>query len=266
MNGTQGAVAPEFELMVEESAEARPVPGFHTTRTRTFFVDNFGQIYLLAAPGHRAMLQRQGELPADAEPTRDIADPDLWIMVRAAASLGRGGQEFSPLTLADYYAWRTRLFHVQAGRVFELKRDGGDHFDDQQTFSARILLGQDVADVAGVGTRTSRLDLQFFGRDDEGAMLSLGGGGADVDDAIGRGGDGPLGAWWHKDAPRLACEYAHAFADAAEILAVNLHFALAGDEDDASLAFVLHSLGDLAGREVPDVVADIFPFGRFRCD
>ena len=92
MDGTQGAVAPEFELTVEESAEARPLPGFHTTRTRTFFVDNFGQIYLLAAPGHRAMLQRQGELPADAEPTRDISDPDLWMMARAAASLGRGGQ------------------------------------------------------------------------------------------------------------------------------------------------------------------------------
>lgn len=125
MDGTQGAVAPEFELTVEESAEAWPLPGFHTTRTRTFFVDNLGQIYLLAAPGHRVMLQRQDELPADAEPTRDIPDPDLWMMARAAASLGRGRQEFSPLTLADYYAWRTRLFHVRAGRVFELKRDRG---------------------------------------------------------------------------------------------------------------------------------------------
>ena len=90
MDGTQGAVAPEFELTVEESAEARPLPGFHTTRTRTFFVDNFGQIYLLAAPGHRAMLQRQDELPDDAEPTRDVPDPDLWMMARAAAALGRG--------------------------------------------------------------------------------------------------------------------------------------------------------------------------------
>ena len=40
MNGYQGAVAPEFELTVEESTEARPLPGFHVTRTRTFFVDN----------------------------------------------------------------------------------------------------------------------------------------------------------------------------------------------------------------------------------
>ncbi|MBL8972399.1 MAG: hypothetical protein JNK56_17565 [Myxococcales bacterium] len=157
MNGTQGAVAPEFELTVEESAEARPLPGFHTTRTRMFFVDNFGQIYLLAAPGHRAMLQRQGELPADAEPTRDIANPDLWMMARAAASLGRGGQELSPLTLADYYAWRTRLFHVQAGRVFELKRDGGVRFERVAALPAGAVpfteaeaeqLGHDVHDAA----------------------------------------------------------------------------------------------------------------------
>lgn len=129
MTGSQGAVAPEFELAVEESADTRPLPGFHTTRTRTFFVDNFGQIFLLAAPGHRAMLQRQDELPDDAEPTRDIPDPDLWMMARAAASLGRGEQELSPLMLADYYAWRTRLFHVYAGRVFELMRDGGIRFE-----------------------------------------------------------------------------------------------------------------------------------------
>jgi hypothetical protein len=88
MNAFQGAVAPEFELTVEESAEARPLPGFHVTRTRTYFVDNYGQVYLLAAPGHRVMVQRQDELPADAEPTRDITDPDLWMMARAAASLG----------------------------------------------------------------------------------------------------------------------------------------------------------------------------------
>ena len=154
----QGAVAPEFELTVEESAEARPLPGFHVTRTRTFFVDNYGQVYLLAAPGHRAMLQRQDELPADAEPTRDIADPDLWMMARAAASLGRGGRELSPLTLADYYAWRTRLFRVQGGRVFELKRDGrrslracGGAAGGAVPFTEAEAeqLGQDVHDAAG---------------------------------------------------------------------------------------------------------------------
>ena len=136
MNGPQGAVAPEFELTVEEHADARPVPGFHTTRTRTYFVANDGQIYLLAAPGHRVMLQRQDELPEDAEPTRDIADPDLWMMARAAASLGGGRRELLPLMLADYYAWRTRLFRVQAGRVFELKRDGGVRFERVATLPA----------------------------------------------------------------------------------------------------------------------------------
>lgn len=157
MNGSQGAVAPEFELTIEERADARPLPGFYTTRTRTYFADNFGQVYLLASPGHRAMLQRQEELPADAEPTRDIPDPDLWMMARAAASLGRGGQELSPLTLADYYAWRTRLFHVQAGRVFELKRDGGVRFERVAALPAGAVpfteaeagqLGDDIHEAA----------------------------------------------------------------------------------------------------------------------
>lgn len=128
MGGPQGAVAPEFELTVEESADARPLPGFHVTRTRTYFVDNRGQIFLLAAPGHRVMLQRIDALPADAESTRAITDPDVQMMARTAASIGRGGREVSRLILADYYAWRTRLFHVTAGRVFELKRDGDVRF------------------------------------------------------------------------------------------------------------------------------------------
>jgi len=157
MNGPQGASAPDFELTIVEGADARPLPGFHITRTRTYFVDNFGEIYLLAAPGHRAMLQRVLELPDDAEPTRDIPDPDLWMMARAATSLGRGGQELSPLTLADYYAWRTRLFHVRAGRVFELKRDGGVRFERVAALPAGAVpfteaeaeqLGDDVHEAA----------------------------------------------------------------------------------------------------------------------
>ena len=89
---------------------------------------------------------RKGSL---APPRRRVA--------RAAASLGRGGQELSPLTLADYYAWRTRLFHVQAGRVFELKRDGGVRFERMAALPARAVpfteaeaeqLGQDVHDAA----------------------------------------------------------------------------------------------------------------------
>ena len=157
MNGSQSAAAPEFELTVEESAEARPLPGFHVTRTRTYFVDNTGEVYLLAAPGQRAMLQRQDELPDDAEPTRDIADPNLWMMARAASSLGRGGPVLPPPRLADYYAWRTRLFRVDAGRVFELKRDGRVRFERVATLPSRAVhfteaeaeqLGQDVHDAA----------------------------------------------------------------------------------------------------------------------
>jgi hypothetical protein len=129
MDGHQGALAPEFELTVEESADTRPLPGFHVTRTRTLFVDDHGRVYLVAAPGHRAMLQQVEALPADAEPTRAIADPNLWMMARAAQSLGRGAGEPSLLSLADYFAWRTRLFRVQAGRVFELKRDGAVRFE-----------------------------------------------------------------------------------------------------------------------------------------
>jgi hypothetical protein len=127
MAGQKFDLAPEFELTIEDCADLRPLPGFHVTRTRTFFVDNYGQAWLLSAPGHRAMLQRISELPADAEPTRAIEEPDLWMMARAAQSMGRGG-ELSPLSIADYFAWRAHLFHVRAGQVFELRRDGGARF------------------------------------------------------------------------------------------------------------------------------------------
>lgn len=123
MNGSQSAAAAEFELTVEVCAEARPVPGFHVTRTRTFFVDNHGRAFLVAAPGHRAMLLRVDELPADAEPTRDVPEPELWMLARAIHGLGRGQPHLPELHIADFYAWRTRLFHVHAGQVFELHRD-----------------------------------------------------------------------------------------------------------------------------------------------
>ena len=157
MEGHQGAWTPDFELTVEESAEVRPLPGFHVSRTRTFFVDNYGLVYLLAAPGYRVMLQRQDELPTDAEPTRDIHDPDLWMISRAAASIGRGGRDLSPLTLADYYAWRTRLFRVQGSQVFELKRGETVRFEVVAGLPAVAMpfteaeaeqLGQDIHEAA----------------------------------------------------------------------------------------------------------------------
>ena len=123
MNGSQSAASADFELTVEVCADARPLPGFHTTRTRTFFVDNLGRAYLVSAPGHRVMLQAIDELPEDAELTRDVPDPDLWMIARAAHELGRGQRDVPELHIADFYAWRTRLFHIHAGRVFELQRE-----------------------------------------------------------------------------------------------------------------------------------------------
>lgn len=112
---------PEFELTVEEGRDFQAIPGFYVTRTRTFFVNNFGQTFLLAAPGQRAMLQRVDDLPADAEPTRAITDPDLWMLARATQVLGKGAG--ATMTLADFYAARGRLFHVRQCRVFELRRE-----------------------------------------------------------------------------------------------------------------------------------------------
>ncbi len=128
MNGLQGASVPDFELTVEEGNDARPLPGFHVTRTRTLFVDNYGQVYLLAAPGHRTMLQRTDALPPDAEPTQAVIDPGLWLMARAAQSLGRGDCELTALRIADYYMFRGRLFCLKVSQVFELRHETDSRF------------------------------------------------------------------------------------------------------------------------------------------
>lgn len=129
MNGLQSAAQAEFELTVEESGDARPLPGFHVTRTRTYFVADRGQVFLLAAPGHRAMLQRADALPAGAVPTRSSDDPDLDLMARAAQALVCGARELVPLHVPVFFAWRTRLFHVRDGEVHELKRDHSVRFE-----------------------------------------------------------------------------------------------------------------------------------------
>ncbi len=125
--------------------------------SRSGGVDDHGRAYLVSAPGHRAMLQQIEALPADAEPTRAVADPDLWMMARAAQSLGSGARVRSPLSIADYYAWRTRLYLVRGSRVFELKRDGGVRFALVAALPAGAVpfteaeaeqLGQDVHDAA----------------------------------------------------------------------------------------------------------------------
>lgn len=122
MTSSQNASPADFELTVEPCADARPLPGFYVTRTRTFFVDDHGRVYLLAMPGQRAMLALAEALPPSAGPTRDV-DKTLQMMARVAQALGRGQHELTPLRLAGYFAWRTRLFRVHAGQVYELKRD-----------------------------------------------------------------------------------------------------------------------------------------------
>lgn len=123
MDQLSGRAPQEFELTVEELADSQAIPGFYVTRTRTFFVNNWGMPYLLAAPGHRAMLQRVEGLPADAEPTRAITDPDLWMLARATQVLGQGPG--AAMTIADFYAARGYLYHVRACRIFELQRGPG---------------------------------------------------------------------------------------------------------------------------------------------
>ncbi len=129
MTGPQSAAQAEFELTVEESGDARPLPGFHVTRTRTYFVADRGHVFLLAAPGHRAMLQRAEALPADAVPTGSSDDSDVHLMARAAQALACGARELAPLHVPTFFAWRTRLFHVKDGVVHELKCDPGVRFE-----------------------------------------------------------------------------------------------------------------------------------------
>lgn len=139
MNGSQGALAAEFELTVEACADARPLPGFYVTRTRTFFVDNHARVYLLAAPGQRAMLMQMETLPPNADPTGDVGTT-MQMLARVAQALGCGQPELGPLRLARFFAWRTRLFHVRAGHVYELRRDDdGVRFDPASALPASAI-------------------------------------------------------------------------------------------------------------------------------
>lgn len=82
------------------------------------------------APGRSA--RRRGADP-EYPRSRPVDDGPGRCLHRA------GGGSSSPLMLADYYAWRTRLFRVQAGRVFELKREGGVRFERVATLPARAV-------------------------------------------------------------------------------------------------------------------------------
>lgn len=78
----------EFELTItDESESAAARPGFHETRTRTFYVTAAGSVYLLAAPGQRAMLQAVEHLPPDATPSSSVRDLRLRTLADVAEDL-----------------------------------------------------------------------------------------------------------------------------------------------------------------------------------
>ena len=79
--------ADEFELTVAEHPGFRAPPGFHETRTRTYYVTACGTVYLLAAPGQRAMLQAVEELPSQAVATGRTVDMRLRTLADVADDL-----------------------------------------------------------------------------------------------------------------------------------------------------------------------------------
>ena len=88
----------EFELTVAEQPGLRPARGFHETRTRTYYVTGSGTVYLLAAPGQRAMLQAVEDLPPEAVATGRTVDMRLRTLADVADDLAaaRGSPSASP--------------------------------------------------------------------------------------------------------------------------------------------------------------------------
>ena len=82
----QEPLADDFELTVTDMPEPAARPGFYETRTRTFYVTADGGVYLLAAPGQRAMLQAVEHLPPDATQSR-VDDPRLKTLADFADDL-----------------------------------------------------------------------------------------------------------------------------------------------------------------------------------
>ena len=79
--------ADEIELIIAEHPGLRPPAGFHETRTRTYYVTACGTVYLLAAPGQRAMLQAVEELPPGAAATGRVVDMRLRTLADVADDL-----------------------------------------------------------------------------------------------------------------------------------------------------------------------------------
>jgi hypothetical protein len=82
----QEHLADDFELTVTDTPEPAARPGFYETRTRTFYVTADGVVYLLVAPGQRAMLQAIELLPLDATRSR-VEDPRLQTLANVADDL-----------------------------------------------------------------------------------------------------------------------------------------------------------------------------------
>ena len=77
----------EFEVTITDTPEPKVPPGFHETRTRTFYVTTVGAVYLLAAPGQRAMVQAVEHLPPEATPSTAIRDLRLRTVADVAEDL-----------------------------------------------------------------------------------------------------------------------------------------------------------------------------------
>lgn len=80
--------ADHFECVVLD-VRARSA-GFYATAWRTYYVGQNGAVYLLRAPGQRAMLHQEDDLPADAEPAPGEArDHVLQHLAAAVEALTR---------------------------------------------------------------------------------------------------------------------------------------------------------------------------------
>ena len=82
----QEPLADDFDLTVTDTPDPAARPGFYETRTRTFYVTAYGSVYLLAAPGQRAMLQAVEHLPPDATQSR-VDNPRLQTLADVADDL-----------------------------------------------------------------------------------------------------------------------------------------------------------------------------------
>ena len=155
---------------------------------------------------------------------------------------------------------------VLVWRVARRIAGGRDDLDDEQRIR-RLVLGQDVGDVAGVRALAADLLAEIVRADDADWQAALEAGcRADREFQIGRGGDRPVGTLRQINRPGLALERAHPLAEFAERLATGRDLALAGDEDEAGLAGAGLGRDGFARLQAMHIEADIGPAGAFRRD